>query len=151
MFCILRLCIILFNTSKASKNLTFILKQDWRSPVYSGRFEYIWWNSLYSPHFCIHFLSPTRGLPPRFIDALFGVHITGISGWNLWCVTHHNTRVWLRSHHWIPFALVFCWVSAPALVSLSVMSGCHEDRKVNRRNDRSNLFQNCDVYFEDVM
>ena len=29
-------------------------KQDWRSPVYSGRFEYICWNSLYSSHFCIH-------------------------------------------------------------------------------------------------
>ena len=53
----------------------------------------------------IFLLSPTLGLPPRFIDALFGV--TGISGLNLWCVTHHNTRVWLRSHHWIPFALVF--------------------------------------------
>ena len=31
----------------------------------------------------IFLLSPTLGLPPRFIDALFGVHITGISGWNL--------------------------------------------------------------------
>ena len=51
-------------------------KQDWRSPVYSGRFEYICWNSLYSP-----LLSPTLGLPTRFIHALFGVHITGISGW----------------------------------------------------------------------
>ena len=79
-------------------------KQDWRSPVYSGRFEYICWNSLYSPHFCIHFLlSPTLGLPTRFIDALFGVHITGISGWNLWCVTHHITRIWFRSHHWLSF------------------------------------------------
>ena len=61
------------------------LKQDWRSLVYSGRFNYICWNS------------PTLGLPPRFIDALFGVHITGISGWNLWCVTHYNTWIWLRS------------------------------------------------------
>ena len=31
----------------------------------------------------IFLLSPTLGLPPRFIDALFGAHITGISGWNL--------------------------------------------------------------------
>ena len=48
----------------------------------------------------IFLLSPTLGLPPRFIDALFGVHITGLSGWNLWCLTHYNTWltwVWLRS------------------------------------------------------
>ena len=78
-------------------------QQDWRSPVYSGRFEYIF-AEIYStrpiPAY-MFLLSPTLGLPNRFIDALFGVHITGISSWNLWCVTHHNTRVWLRSLHWI--------------------------------------------------
>ena len=29
----------------------------------------------------ISLLSPTLGLPARLNDALFGVHITGISGW----------------------------------------------------------------------
>ena len=36
------------------------MKQDWLSPLYSGRLEYICWNSFY---------------PPRCIDALFGVRI----------------------------------------------------------------------------
>ena len=53
-------------------------------------------------------LSPTLGLPTLFIDTLFGVHITGISGWKLWCVTHHNTRVWLRSLHWVSFCSQSC-------------------------------------------
>ena len=35
-------------------------EQDWFSPVYPGRLEYICWNSFY---------------PPRCIDALFGVRI----------------------------------------------------------------------------
>ena len=38
----------------------------------------------------IFLLSLTLRLPPQFIDALFGVHVTGISGWNLWCVTRHT-------------------------------------------------------------
>ena len=41
---------------------------------------------IYSTHpisAYIFLLSPTLGLPPWFIDVLFGVHITGISGWNL--------------------------------------------------------------------
>ena len=43
---------LIWKTIGSAKNT---LKQDRRSPVYSGRFEYICWISLYSPHFCIHF------------------------------------------------------------------------------------------------
>ena len=46
---------------------------------YTRTVYYICWNSLYSPHFCIHFLlPPTLWLPPQFTDTLFGV--SGISG-----------------------------------------------------------------------
>ena len=48
----------------------------------------------------ISLLSPTLGLPTRFIDALFGVHITGISGWK----THEYDRDLITGFR---FALVF--------------------------------------------
>ena len=55
----------------------FLVEQDWRSPVYSGRFEYICWYSLYSPHFCIHFSSLSYSWAPN------PVHWCTIGGyWN---------------------------------------------------------------------
>ena len=96
--------IILWNSSysqsetckiKVLNRLSRIWKhQDWDSPAYSGRLEYICWNSLQIP------------IPVNWCTIWGYWHFR----LDLWYGTHHNTHVrylWLRSHHRF-YRIFFC-------------------------------------------
>ena len=80
-------------------------EQDWRSPVYSGGFVYICWNSLYSPHFYIHFSSLSYSWAP---NPVHWCTIWGSYYWNfrLMCYTSQHTSMIAISS--LDFLLLSC-------------------------------------------
>ena len=66
------------------------------------------WNSLYSPHFCIHFssLSHSWAHNPVHWCTIWGSYYWNLR-WNLWCVTHTTHEYDCYLFTGFRFALVF--------------------------------------------